>query len=409
MAFVVVPHPMGMIPKEDITRKADEAFPEIMKLAINWKPTAKMPPPKDVYPADILKFKGTSSDVGKFFFEQGWSLGLPIVPPNPEAVAKMLKGTSLPPDHVIGIIPPRMATLTVQLAAVHAVMAGCEPDYLPVVIAVWKALLQLNWQGATTSTATTSPLVIVNGPIVKELGIAATQGSAGAEHQANASIGYCINLIADIVGGSKAPSPDKSTLGSPADFVCWIFGENEDALPQGWKPFHVDRGFKPEDSVVTVMVTLPPVENMDHWSANLDEHLTWWGSLARGQLSFGGAVFSSVLNQPHIIGVGPEHAKLAATAGVSKEQYCKAFWEKTQTPLSAWPKATPALKGWPKKSKTLKQLEKMLGKPLNPDSLIPITLKPELLWVVIAGGAGKHSHFFPPFFMCNPISQVIER
>jgi len=357
MAFCVVPHPMGMVPKEEIISNAEKAFPEIMKLATNWKPTVKMPPPKPVFPAEKLTFKGSSADVSKFFVEQGWSLGLPIVPPTPEAVSRMLEGTSLPSDHVIGIIPPRMATLTVELAAVHEVMAGCEPEYLPVVIAAWKALLKLkNWQGATTSTATTAPLVIVNGPIVKELGIASAQGSAGAEHQANASIGYCINLIGDIVGGSKAPSPDKSTLGSPADFVCWIFAENEDALPQGWKPFHVDRGFKPEESVVTVMVTLPPVENMDHWSANLDEHLTWWGSLAGPQMSFGGAVFPFVLNQPHIIGVGPEHAKLAAASGFSKEQYCKAFWEKTQIPLSAWPKGTPARKGWPNKSKTLKKL-----------------------------------------------------
>jgi hypothetical protein len=95
VAFVVVPHPMGMIPLNDIKKKAENAFPEVLKAATQWKPTAKVPPMRAAYPLDRFKFKGTGQDVSRMFFDKGWSMGLPIIPPTPERVAAMLKGTSV--------------------------------------------------------------------------------------------------------------------------------------------------------------------------------------------------------------------------------------------------------------------------------------------------------------------------
>jgi len=398
--FVVVPHPLGMIPQEDVLTKADQAWAQILKAATQWTPLGELPPSKPAYPTEKLQFKGSVEDLNKFFFEKGWSLGLPIIPPTPERVKAVLQGTRREASEELGQVPPRMGTLTVELLAVHAAMAGCKPEYMPVLIAAAEALLdpKANWRGAATTTGTAGALVIVNGPIVDEIGIACGQGAAGAEHHANASIGYAINLIADIVGGSKPPSPDKSTLGAPSDFVCWIFGENEKALPNGWAPFHVERGFADRDSIVTVMGIYPPVDNIDHWSTSPDEHITWWAHLVSPLTSIGGPCSVNQMEQPHIVGIGPEHAQLIAGGGWTKDEFRKAFWEKVRIPLSAWPKGCP----------NMKVLKEKFG-PVHDGTLIPITFRPAEVLIVIAGGAGKHSHYFAPFPGCFPVSKKVTK
>jgi hypothetical protein len=347
-----------------------------------------------------MKFKGTVDNINAIFFSRGLSLGIPIIPPTPELVGEMLKGTNRRPEEVVGRVPPRMGVLTIELVATHAVMAGCKPSYMPLLIAALETLLEpkANWRGVTTTTATSAAMVVVNGPIVKEIDLASGQGAAGKMHHANASIGYAINLALGIVGGSKPPTPDKSILGGPADFVCWIFGENEDKLPAGWKPFHVDRGFKESDSVVTVMGIYPPVDNIDHWSITPEEHVNWWGHLVTPLLSIGGPCWITQMEQPHIIGLGPEHAQLVGGAGWTKDQFRKALWEKARIPFSAWPK------GCPNTDLFLKKFGQV-----TPDTLVPVTFKPEDLNVVIAGGYGKHSHFFAPFPGCFPVSRIVQK
>ena len=400
-SFVVVPHPMGMISLAEIRQKAESVFPEILKAATDWQPVVKPTLlAKPAYPAEKLKLKGTVENINAIFLSRGLSLGIPIIPPTPERVREMLKGTSRRPEEVVGRVPPRMGVLTIELVATHAVMAGCKPSYMPLLISALEALLDpiANWRGITTTTATSAAMVIVNGPIVKEIGLASGQGAAGKMHHANASIGYAINLALGIVGGSKPPTPDKSTLGGPADFVCWIFGENEDKLPAGWKPFHVDRGFKESDSVVTVMGIYPPVDNIDHWSITPEEHVNWWSHLVTPLLSIGGPCWITQMEQPHIIGLGAEHAQLVAGAGWTKDQFRKALWEKARIPFSAWPK------GCPNTDLFLKKFGKV-----TPDTLVPFTFKPQDLHVIIAGGYGKHSHFFAPFPGCFPVSRMVQK
>jgi hypothetical protein len=400
LSFVVVPHPMGMIPLTEIREKADRAFPFILKAATEWKPEATLPPMKPVYPARKLTFDGTIEAFNQYLMDKGYSIGLPLIPPTPERVKKMLTGASRKPNELLGMVPPRMGALTVELVAIHAAMAGCKPEYMPVLIAALEGLLdpRANWRGLTTTTATSAILVIVNGPIIYDIGIASRQGAAGAGHQANASIGYAINLIADIVGGSKPPTPDKSLLGGPADFVAWIFGENQLALPKGWNSYHVDRGFEKTESVVTVMGVYPPVDNIDHWSVLPEEHLRWWSYLVSPLLSIGGPCWISQMDQPHIIALGPEHAQLVAGAGWTKERFRKAFWEQARIPFSAWPKGCP----------NTDLLIKKFG-PVASETPIPITLRPDELHILIAGGAGKHSHFFAPFPGCFPVSRPIKK
>jgi hypothetical protein len=388
-----------MISLDEIRKKTETMFPQVMKMATNpWTPTAKLAAHKSVYPAERLKYTGRARDVSRFFFEKGWSMGLPIMPPTPDAVTEMLQGTTRKADEVIGLVPPRMGTLTIEMVAVHAAMADCKPEYMPIIITALEALLdpQANWQGAATTTGTTAVLTIVNGPIVKEIGLAYDQGAAGKGHHPNAAIGYAINSIAYTVGGSKPPEMDKGTLSAPSDFTGWIFGENEDALPKGWNSYHVEKGFRKSDNVVTVMATYPPVENIDHWSSNITEQMRWWAHLISPMINIGGPCVPLTLSQTFIVGLGPEHAQMVAAAGWTKAMFRQAFWEQTPIPLSAWPAGcAPGI------------LEQRLGKPLTPESMIPITTSPDLLEIVIAGGAGKQSHYFAPFPGGKAVSKLI--
>ncbi|MFC2041403.1 UGSC family (seleno)protein [Chloroflexota bacterium] len=400
MCTVIVPHPMGMIPKAEIEKKASDAFPEILKLATEWHPSGQTFSSKPAYPSERFQFTGTYNDVNKLFFDKGWSLGLPIMPPTSGGVNEMLKGTSRKPDEVIGQIPPQRATLTIELVAVHALMAGCKPEYMPVLIAALEGLLvpQTNWRAGLATTGTTQSVVIVNGPIVKEIGIAKEQGAAGKGYHPNGSIGYAINLIAYAVGGSKPPSVDKSTLGSPADYVCWVFGENEDRLPPGWEPLHVDRGFKKSDSVVTVLSSYPPVENIDHNSVTPQEHLRWWSHLISPMVGIGGPCNPSTMKVNPIVALGPEHAQLIASAGWSKDDFRQAFWEQARIPMSAWPSGCHHAQ----------EIIENMGA-FTPESMIPITFKPEQFLIVIAGGDGKHSHYFAPFPGSTASSRLITK
>ncbi|MFC1966848.1 UGSC family (seleno)protein, partial [Chloroflexota bacterium] len=400
MCDVLVPHPMGMISKAEIEKKALDAFPEILKLGTEWQPSGEVLSSKPAYPAERFQFTGTHEDVNKLFFEKGWSLGLPVIAPTSDSINEMLKGTSRKPDEVIGRIPPLMATLTVELAAVHALMAGCKPEYMPLLIAALEGLLapEVNWRGALATTGTSESVVVVNGPVIKEIELANDQGAAGKGHRPNGSIGYAINLIAYTVGGSKPPSVDKSTLGSPADYVCWVFGENEDRLPPGWEPLHVDRGFKKSDSVVTVLSSYPPVDNIDHWSTTPQEHVSWWSHLVSPMLGIGGPCHPSTMKLNPIVALGPEHAQLIASAGWTKDDFRQAFWEQARIPMSAWPSDC---------RKTQEVIDN-LGT-VTPESMLPITLRPEQFLIVLAGGDGKHSHYFAPFPASFATSRLVTK
>jgi hypothetical protein len=247
-----------------------------------------------------------------------------------------------------------------------------------------------------SGTGTSQILVLVNGPAIKEIGIGYAQGAAGKGYHANASIGYAINSMAYTIGGSRPPSIDRSTLGSPADYVCWVFGENEDAIPCGWLPFHLERGFTKSDSVVTVMASYPPVNCVDHWSSSIDEHMRWWSRTVSPLLNMGGPSLPEIMEQNPIIALGPEHADFVASAGWSKNDFRAAFWKDTRIPFSIWPAGCGGDKFVDKFGKA------------TPESLIPITLKPEQLLIIVAGGDGKQSHYFAPYPGSFPVSRLVK-
>ena len=190
-------------------------------------------------------------DEFEFMFDQGFSDGLPLVPPTPERVMRMLSGTQRDLQDVVATVPPNMGEATVEKVAINSVMAGCRPEYLPVVLTAMEAVCtdEFNIHGVMATTMGASPVMVVNGPIRHRLGMNMKLGALGQGNRANATIGRALRLAIRNIGGARPGGTERSTLGNPMKFsMC--FAEWEERSP--WSPLHVERGFAPEDSVLTV-------------------------------------------------------------------------------------------------------------------------------------------------------------
>ncbi len=407
MAFVEVPHPMGMISLQEIQAKADQTFPEIVKMATQWKPTRTEIPGlgKAPYPAPRIKFKGTYQSLNNMFFEKKWSLGLPIIPPTPERVAAMLKGTSRKPEEVVWIVPPRMGQLTVEMVAALGVMAGCRPEHMPLMLAIVKAISHpdYDWRGSSTTTAPTTPVIVINGPILDELGIAYSTGALGGEQPVNIALGYFVNLVGDIVGGSMPPDPDKSTLGSREDLVAVVLGENEKQNP--WKQsYAAEHGFKPGDSVVTAFSAYMGTNNTDHTSVKSTELLNTL-SLGAAAVACGITSCFTQYEKPYAVEnrvkfvflfLAPEHADTIYKDFPNKRAVQEYVVKKAVAP--SWSYAPEICK-----------VPKEFG-PYNQDTMIPRFTTPQQIHIVVAGGPGKQSQIWPPFTtVMRPVMVLVEK
>jgi hypothetical protein len=208
----------------------------------------KYPKPKKVEKPSRIIFKGNLEEVNRFFYQRGWADGLPIIPPTEEAVAEMLTGTDLPPDHLVATLEPRLGKATVEKIAINAVMAGALPTYMPLLIAGVKALKTI---GVTSAVGTVSPAPfwIINGPIRKELHINDGFGALSPGDIANAAIGRAMGLITKNMRGVRKGIEDMGVFGNPGKYSM-VVAENEEANP--WEPLHVESGFKKEDSTVSL-------------------------------------------------------------------------------------------------------------------------------------------------------------
>lgn len=184
-------------------------------------------------------------------FDRGWTDGLPVVPPTPERVLRMLGGTTRAPGEVVGVIPPDLSECTVEKVAVNAVMAGCKPEYLPVVLAAVEAACDdaFCMHGLLATTWFSGPVAIVNGPAAKAIGMNSGCNALGQGNRANATIGRALQLVIRNVGGGRPGGVDRATLGNPGKYT-FCFAEAEDDSP--WESLAVERGFEPGTSTVTL-------------------------------------------------------------------------------------------------------------------------------------------------------------
>ncbi len=185
------------------------------------------------------------------YYERGWTDGLPVVPPTEKSVAEMLAGAGLRSDDIIGEVPDRHVAVTAWKLAINAVLAGCRPEYLPVVVAAIRGLCHPDfaYHGPASSTGGSAIVLIVNGPIARTVGINSGNNVFGQGVRANATIGRAVRLIMMNVMNTKPGLLDRATLGNPGKY-SFCFAENEENHP--WEPLHVERGFRPEQSAVTV-------------------------------------------------------------------------------------------------------------------------------------------------------------
>ncbi|MGH9039910.1 MAG: thioredoxin family protein [Acidimicrobiia bacterium] len=253
-----------------------------------------------------------AEDEAEAFFERGWTDGLPVVAPTPARVLRMLEGTSRPAGEVVARVPPSFHDCTVEKAAVNAVMAGCRPEYLPVVLAALEASCNdaFNMHGLLCTTWFAGPVIIVNGPVARRIGMNSGVNALGQGNRANATIGRALQLIVRNVGEGRPGEVDRATLGNPGKYT-FCFAEDEAGSP--WEPLSVERGLPEGTSAVTLFAGYGPHAVADQQSRTPE-------SLARS-LAWGlEAIFHPKLAfyTDAVVVVTPEHARVFREGGWSK-------------------------------------------------------------------------------------------
>ena len=194
---------------------------------------------------------GADDDPAEIAYDRDWTDGLPVVPPTDLRIARMLSGTTRGPDEVLGLIPPNLVECTVEKAAINAVMAGCRPEYFPVVLAVIEAALkpEFSMHGLLATLWFSGPVIIVNGPVSKRIGMNWAGNALGQGNRANATIGRAFQLLIRNVGGGRPREIDRSVFGNPGKYT---FCFPEDETDPDWVPLNVARGHAPGTSTVTL-------------------------------------------------------------------------------------------------------------------------------------------------------------
>ncbi|MBV7328723.1 thioredoxin family protein [Chloroflexi bacterium TSY] len=247
-------------------------------------------------------------------FDRDWSDGLPVVPPTPERVLRMLQGTSRQPDEIVGVIPPNQVACSVEKVAINAVMAGCKPEYLPVVLAAVEAACidAFCMHGVLATTWFSGPVVIVNGPVTKAIGMNSGVNAFGQGNRANATIGRALQLVIRNVGGGKPGRIDRSCMGNPGKYT-FCFAENEEESP--WESLSVERGFAEGTSTVTLFAG-DGVQGISDQNSRTPESLAQ--SLAASLRTVGHA--NVVMASDAILAISPEHGRIFREAGWSKDR-----------------------------------------------------------------------------------------
>ncbi len=317
--------------------------------------------------------EGSLDDAIEFCFRQGWTDGLPVVPPTADKVQAMLQAAGLAPDDQVANVEHRSVRITAEKVAVNAVMAGCRPEYMPVVVAAVEGIGDPRWgyHGPGTSTGGAGVLLVVNGPIARALDINAGDNLFGPGWRANATIGRALRLVMRNVCGSRPGALDRGTLGHPGK-LSYVIAENEAESP--WPPLQVERGFRPEQSTVTVMAAEGPHQFYNQLSNTAEGVLSTLADSMR--------ISGSVMGQPnYVLVLAGEHMRTIAGDGWGKKEIRQFVWERTQNSHAH-----------------LKRTQRMAGaiQPGDEDRLRPLVESADDILVVAAGGrAGAFSAFIP--------------
>src|SRR5438552_503769 len=267
------------------------------------------------------RYRVDDVDAGEFCFQQGWTDGLPVVPPTEDRVTMMLAAARLDPKQEIAYITNRSVSVTAEKVAINAVMAGCRPEYMKVVVAAVQGICDPAWayHGPGTSTGGAGVLMIVNGPITRALDVNSGDNLFGPGWRANATIGRAVRLVMRNVCGSRPGALDRGTLGHPGK-LSYVIAENEQDSP--WTPLHVERGFTASQSTVTVLAAEAPHQFYNQLSNSAEGVLTTLADDMR--------ISGNVMGQPqYVIVLAGEHMRTIAGDGRQKTDIRKFVFERT--------------------------------------------------------------------------------
>ena len=350
--------------------------------------------------SELLKAPGASLEaeddfeaINRLYLERGWGDGLPIVPPTEDKVEAMLAYCDRPWHEPIAKMAPRYGEATPLRLAANAVMAGCKPEYFPLLMTAVEAMCeeQFNLYGVQATTHLCAPLVIVNGPVRKELGMNWGHNAFGPGNHANATMGRAIRLALVNIGGAIAGTGDMSTFGAPSKYSYFV-AENEEASP--WEPLHVERGLAREASAVTVIGCECPHNINDHESLTAEGILT----TIAGTMATTGNNDLFYAAQPLII-MGPEHAKTVAS-GYSKAEAKRYLQQHATLRLGKFSQENIERRF----RVTWKERYASAGM----DATVYAVQRAEDILIAVIGGAGKHSAFVPTFGATKAVTRAMK-
>lgn len=319
---------------------------------------------------------------------RGLGDGLPVIPPTPERVGAMLDGLGRSPDEVLAELPPARGLATSQNVAANAVMAGCRPEDLPVVIAATEAIANrdFNLYGIQDTTNPVTPLILVNGPIRTELHMNAGTNAFGPGNRANATIGRAIRLVMLNIGGGIPGRLDRATQGQPAKYTFCV-PEHEERNP--WGPFHEEHGLDRQQSAVSVF-GVQAFHNIIDLTASTAEELL--AMLAAGMAA---AATNNVTHGGEtLLALAPEHAEMLQRDGLSKDDVRRHLFERARLDITRMPQAFIDL------------MRTRRPRWVDPRAW-PITDAPSEINLVVVGGPGIHSAFLPMFGSTRAVTRAV--
>jgi hypothetical protein len=289
-------------------------------------------------------------------------------------------------------VAPAFGAASVERVAINAVMAGCRPAYLPVLIAAVEAVAapEFNLQGLQATTNPVAPWIIINGPIAQRLGVNAGMNCLGQGAWANATIGRALRLVLQNIGGARPGEMDRATHGQPGKF-SFCCAENEAESP--WPPLHVERGFAADESTVTVVGASGTV--------NMNTHAKDAGDVLRviaDTMAHAPSNDYWIGGEPWLI-LSPEHAHILNRDGLGKAEVRQRLWA-----LSKMAAGRMAVKDY---ERTQRARRDELGE-IGPDTALPISPRPDLIGLVVAGGPGTHSVYVPSFGDTRSVTRAID-
>ena len=375
-------------------RSSGEWIDDTLKLRVQESGLTERTPLVAQFPRQRVEVIRDADDaqVGDLFYRRGWTDGLPIIAPTIGRVEDMLRYATQPAEAIIGALDPLQGVATVEKIAVNAVMAGCEPAYLPVVIAAVEAIVEpdFNLRGVQTTDENVAPLLVVSGPIVGQLNLNASYGALGPGWKANATIGRALRLIMNNIGGGWPGAVSFAGIGQPGRYTMCLA---ENAKENPWEPLHVEQGLDAAASAVTVR----RAETALNVTGGLAEIASVMGSAA--------SLFAIYHNGIVSVALAPAVAKQLASEGLSKADVKRRLWETGRLDTEMWRRSwlhkdLAEANQWP--DWVIEAAE---------SGSIPAVQSPDDITLFVAGGTipiAQHVYFpswgFPPCRIVKPIA-----